>query len=116
MDAFIALFDVGFVHRTPDAMLQIVLARQTESCLIHRHEHGDFGAAGPCQCVQNLGAIASHHGVIRSVYRLNSGSFVSVETDLDRHETCLRLAAGSAPENAGGSPMLKGTTPGDMNA
>lgn len=116
MDAFVALFDVGFVHRTPDAMLQIVLARQTESCLIHRHEHGDFGAAGACQCVLNLGAIASHHGVIRSVYRLDSGSFVSVETDLDRHETCLRLAAGPAADNGSNCPTLKGCTPGDLNA
>src|SRR5687767_6213692 len=93
MDAALALFDVGFVSRTPDAMLQLVIVRLTESCLIHRHEHGDFGDVELHQCASNLLAIATHHGTIRSLYRLHSGAFVSVETDLDSHETRLQASA-----------------------
>jgi hypothetical protein len=99
MSAVLVLFEVGFVRRTPDAMLQLVTARETESCLIHRHEHGDFGQAEVCQCMSNLCAIAAHQGVIRSFYRLATGAVVSVETDLAAQETRLQVAHAKLTEN-----------------
>jgi len=116
MDVVLVLFEVGFVSRTPDAMLELVMARQTESCLIQRHERGDFGDAGVCQGVRNLCMIAADHGVIRSLYRLASGAFVSVETDLDREETRLRVAPAPLADNGGRPSPSTGEPAGELHA
>lgn len=85
-----ALFDAGFVVRTPGAMAALFAARVTESSLIQRHESGDFGDVDWETERSNWHALRAG-GVLRSVYTLDGGARIHVVSTPELRTTMLSL-------------------------
>jgi len=97
--AVCALFDMGFVTRTPAVMVALFRSNVTEHSLVERHQCGDFGDVTEARCALNRQAAVSG-GEVVSAYRLShEASVVQVVTSADRSTTHLRLLS-EAPQDS----------------
>lgn len=85
-----ALFDTGFVIRTPGAMAALFAARVTESSLIQRHESGDFGDVDWQTERANWRALQAG-GTVQSIYTLDGGARIRLLSTPELRTTTLSL-------------------------
>ncbi len=81
-----ALFPLGNVVATPNALALLQATHSSAALLLNRHMHGDFGDLDAHDLQQNLDAIKNNDARILSVYRLVSPTLLKATPTNERNK------------------------------
>ncbi len=81
-----ALFPLGNVVATPNALALLQATQSSTALLLNRHMHGDFGDLHADDLQQNLDAIKNSDARILSVYRLVSPTVLKATPTNERNK------------------------------
>ncbi|MGL5002121.1 MAG: type I restriction endonuclease subunit M [Casimicrobium sp.] len=81
-----ALFPLGAVVATPNALALLKATQSSTALLLNRHMHGDFGDLPADDLQQNFDAIKNNDARILSVYRLVSPTVLKATPTHERNK------------------------------